>query len=88
MLGGLGYFVDHDSAEDKMTLVGVLKHVAKHRCDIVSSSHLLEDKHLVEEAAQSRHNHLQLDRDGYLPFEASVGEVLFIGVLIVVDDAD
>ena len=71
-----------------MTLVGIFKQVTEHWCDVVSLSNFFKDEHLVEEATQSRYYHLELDRNSDLTLESSIGQILLIGILVVVYDAD
>ena len=70
-----------------MTLVGVFEQVTKHWSDVVPLSDFLKDKHLIEEATQSRNYHLEFDRYSDLTLESSIGQILLIWVLIVVNDA-
>ena len=71
-----------------MALVGVFEQVAEHRSDIVSLSNFLKDEYLIEEAAQSRYYHLQLDRNSDLTLKSSIGQILLVRVLVIVDNAD
>ena len=71
-----------------MTLVGVLQQVSKHWSDIVPLSDFLKDKYLIEEAAQSRHYHLEFDRYSDLTLESSIREIFLIWILVVINNAD
>lgn len=70
-----------------MTFVDVFKHVSEKRRNIIPFSHFLKDKHFVEETRKTRNYHLQLDRDCDLTFKSTIRQVLFVWILIVIDNA-
>ena len=71
-----------------MTLIHIFKHVLKHGRYVISLAHILKHEDLVKESTEARDYHLNLDRDANLSLEASIGQILLVGVVVIVDHAD
>ena len=71
-----------------MTLIHIFKHVLEQGRYVISLTHILKHEDLVKESTEAGDYHLNLDGDGNLSFEASVGQILLVGVVIIVDHAD
>ena len=74
----------------RLTESGWREELKLHAREVVRTRGLNNIKHedLVKESTEAGDYHLNLDGDGNLSFEASVGQILLVGVVIIVDHAD
>lgn len=58
LFSALRQSAEDDSAKDDVALVSILEHVLEQGGHIVSIPHVLQNKHLIEEATKTRNDHL------------------------------